>query len=343
MWPILVFLSLLISFGHHFPVSCDVLPFAESLCRNLPCSRSLSADVARVPHVMCPNVIGPPCLNGLQLSWALPTGLCHWSQAMGLGWFTVGRMPCGPIRVNYNYITAALYYYLSSPFFFLIFSGKDDEKTRSTFQALLRALCYDSQHSSISSYADSVFRSLSGDSYAAAGVFLEATIAAGAVDVPGGICVVAVRDFAGFDALWLGYVFYWIHVDALGYWIGNVPLCGWDCVHFVDAGTRDSLSHHVTAEERGSRSRKGIYCLLLVYGAAIHLVVEMPLVWAGQMKGGVINSICRYCMGSITKCCMSAHWHGNSCDGRSELVRAHVGGFSSTIVLFLGGVLPLAM
>ncbi|KAF5929871.1 hypothetical protein HYC85_000118 [Camellia sinensis] len=48
-------------------------------------SGSLSADVARVPPAMCPNAIGPPCLDGLQLSWALPTGLCHWSQAMGLG------------------------------------------------------------------------------------------------------------------------------------------------------------------------------------------------------------------------------------------------------------------
>ena len=42
------------------------------------------------------------------------------------------------------------------------------------FSALLRALCYDSQHSSISSYADSVFRSLSGGSYVAADVFLKA-------------------------------------------------------------------------------------------------------------------------------------------------------------------------
>lgn len=65
------------------------------------------------------------------------------------------------------------------------------------------------------------------------------------------------------------------------------------------------------------RSRKGIYCLLLVYGAAIHLVVEMPLVWAGQMKGGVINSICRYCMGSIAKCCMSAHWVGFPLNAKS--------------------------
>ncbi|CAL5427737.1 unnamed protein product [Camellia sinensis] len=43
-----------------------------------------------------------------------------------------------------------------------------------TFSALLRALCYDSQHSSISSYADSVFRSLSSGSYAVAGVFFKA-------------------------------------------------------------------------------------------------------------------------------------------------------------------------
>ncbi|CAL5338124.1 unnamed protein product [Camellia sinensis] len=89
----------------------------------------------------------------------------------------------------------------------------------------------------------------------------------------------------------------------------------------------------------------GIVSTLSMLGRAIlcHTMSPPRKEVPGQMKGGVINSICRYCMGSIAKCCMSAHWHGNSCDGRSELVRAHVGGFSSTIVLFLGGVLPLAM
>ncbi|KAF5944095.1 hypothetical protein HYC85_018172 [Camellia sinensis] len=53
---------------------------------------SLSADMACVSPVMCPNSIGPPCPDGLQLSWALPTGLCYGSQAMGLGLFAVGRM-----------------------------------------------------------------------------------------------------------------------------------------------------------------------------------------------------------------------------------------------------------
>ena len=54
--------------------------------------------------------------------------------------------------------------------------------------------------------------------------------------------------------MWIGYFFHWIPVDALGSWIGDGFLCGWDCLESVDDWTSNSLSHHITgfAEEGGS-------------------------------------------------------------------------------------------
>lgn len=56
--------------------------------------------------------------------------------------------------------------------------------------------------------------------------------------------------------MWVGYVLHRVHVDALGPWVGDVFLCGWDCVELVDDRTGDSLSHRrvaALAEEGGSR------------------------------------------------------------------------------------------
>ncbi|KAL6969244.1 hypothetical protein U1Q18_028968 [Sarracenia purpurea var. burkii] len=76
-----------------------------------------------------------------------------------------------------------------------------------------------------------------------------------AADLSGRICFAAFGHFAVSDVMWIGYVFYRIHVDALGSRIGDVFLCRWDCHEFIDAGTRNSLSHHVTdlPKEGGSR------------------------------------------------------------------------------------------
>lgn len=119
---------------------------------------------------------------------------------------------------------------------FILLENYDEKTTRSsTISGLLRALRFNPQHSPISSQADSLLRSLSG------AVCFPAP-AVHPADLAGWVCVAAAGDIFGSDVLWIGYVFYWVHVDALGSWTGDVFLCGWDCFECVDDWTSDSLS-----------------------------------------------------------------------------------------------------
>ncbi|GFZ21118.1 hypothetical protein Acr_29g0002800 [Actinidia rufa] len=120
-------------------------------------------------------------------------------------------------------------------------------------------------------------RSLSGDAASAGGVFFAAESGVDAADLAVGVRVVAAGDFAGFDALWIGDVLHWIHVDALGSRIGDVLLCGWDRFKFVDARTRDSLSHEScrvagVAEKGGSRGR-----LATGFGGDLEGIIFLPI------------------------------------------------------------------
>ncbi|KAJ6703169.1 hypothetical protein OIU85_029169 [Salix viminalis] len=56
--------------------------------------------------------------------------------------------------------------------------------------------------------------------------------------------VVAVRDIVDFDVMWIGYVFYWVFVDALGSWTGYGALCCWDSFYYHHAGPLYSLLRH---------------------------------------------------------------------------------------------------
>jgi hypothetical protein len=44
--------------------------------------------------------------------------------------------------------------------------------------------------------------------------------------------------------MWIGDVFYWVSVDALGSWIGHGVLCCRDCLNYLHAGPLSSLLRH---------------------------------------------------------------------------------------------------
>lgn len=48
-------------------------------------------------------------------------------------------------------------------------------------------------------------------------------------DHAGGIRIADAGDIGGLDAVWIGDVLHRVHVDALGSWIGDGVLRGWDC------------------------------------------------------------------------------------------------------------------
>lgn len=108
----------------------------------------------------------------------------------------------------------------------------------------------DSQHPPISS------------SYAGGAVWFP--LKAAAADISSGFRVVAVGHFADSDALRIDHLLHWIHVDALGSWIGHGFVRGWNSLQFVDYRARHSLSRHVTGCTAQGGSRLGFLSLIFL-------------------------------------------------------------------------------
>ncbi|KAF5746425.1 hypothetical protein HS088_TW06G00596 [Tripterygium wilfordii] len=131
----------------------------------------------------------------------------------------------------------------------------EDEKTTATstasgpgpgpgpaVQGFLRPLVAGAQPAAFTSFADTVIGASSGVDTTADGGFFVQEEAIVSADLAGGVRGADAGDIGCVDVVWIGDVFYRVHIDALGYWIGYGVLRRWDCLEPLDVRPFNFLS-----------------------------------------------------------------------------------------------------